>query len=325
MKKSRDERPSAAGTSSSGRARPSRPGAALLGHRGAGGERAGQRAHAQPPAQPGRDYTPVVVPNGAKLPWKVVDGVKVFHLIAEEVEHEFAPGPEGEVLGLQRPRPRPGDRGGRGRSRAHLRHQPAARRRPRCTGTACCVPNGMDGVGGLTQKAIPPGETFKYEFTLRQHGTFMYHPHHDEMTQMALGMMGMFVIHPRSAAARTVDRDFALMLHEWRIDPGAQPPESERDDRLQRAHDERQGVPRHRAAGRADRRARAHPPRQPERDGPPPDPPARLPLQDHRDRRRRDPRRRRSGRRRRCSCRSAARARSSSSPTSRATGRCTAT
>ncbi|WP_375744473.1 multicopper oxidase domain-containing protein [Corallococcus interemptor] len=41
---------------------------------------------------PGRDYRPVVVPNGSKLPWKVVDGAKVFHLVAEEVEHEFAPG-----------------------------------------------------------------------------------------------------------------------------------------------------------------------------------------------------------------------------------------
>ena len=60
----------------------------------------------------------------------------------------------------------------------------------------------MDGVGGLTQQPIQPGETFTYEFTLRQHGTFMYHPHFDEMTQMALGMMGMFVIHPRTPERR---------------------------------------------------------------------------------------------------------------------------
>jgi hypothetical protein len=44
------------------------------------------------PAQPDVDYTPVITPNGMSLPWKIVDGVKVFHLIAEEVEHEFAPG-----------------------------------------------------------------------------------------------------------------------------------------------------------------------------------------------------------------------------------------
>jgi hypothetical protein len=81
----------------------------------------------------------------------------------------------------------------------------------------------MDGVGGLTQKAIAPGETFKYEFTLHQSGTGMYHSHHDEMTQIALGMTGLFVIHPRRPRRR-VDRDFAILLHEWRIDPGARRP-----------------------------------------------------------------------------------------------------
>ena len=45
-----------------------------------------------PPGEPGKDYTPVITPNGAPLPFKVVDGVKVFHLIAEEIQHEFAPG-----------------------------------------------------------------------------------------------------------------------------------------------------------------------------------------------------------------------------------------
>ena len=55
----------------------------------------------------------------------------------------------------------------------------------------------MDGVGGLTQPHIPPGKTFVYEFELKHAGTFMYHPHSDEMVQMAMGMMGMFVVHPR--------------------------------------------------------------------------------------------------------------------------------
>jgi hypothetical protein len=82
----------------------------------------------------------------------------------------------------------------------------------------------MDGVGGLTQKAIEPGETYKYEFTLRQSGTAMYHSHHDEMTQIALGMTGLFVIHPRHPVGPKVDRDFAILLHEWRIDPGTRRP-----------------------------------------------------------------------------------------------------
>src|SRR5260221_14453436 len=82
----------------------------------------------------------------------------------------------------------------------------------------------MDGVGGVSQKAIQPGETFKYEFDLRQHGTLMYHSHHDEMTQMALGMMGMFVIHPKEPKGPKPDRDFAIMLSEWAIKPGTSRP-----------------------------------------------------------------------------------------------------
>src|ERR1700759_149519 len=48
--------------------------------------------HAEP-GEPGKHYTPTVTLNGSTLPWKVVDGVKVYHLVAEEVhDHEFAPG-----------------------------------------------------------------------------------------------------------------------------------------------------------------------------------------------------------------------------------------
>ena len=52
------------------------------------------------PGEPGRDYNPVITPNGATLPFKVVDGVKVFHLVAEEVTHEFAPGLKVKLWGF---------------------------------------------------------------------------------------------------------------------------------------------------------------------------------------------------------------------------------
>ena len=87
------------------------------------------------------------------------------------------------------------------------------------------LPSGMDGVGGLSQKAIQPGETFKYEFTVWQHGTLMYHAHHDEMTQMALGMLGVIVIHPREPKGPPPDRDFVYMLSEWKIVPGTSRPD----------------------------------------------------------------------------------------------------
>jgi manganese oxidase len=74
------------------------------------------------------------------------------------------------------------------------------------------LPNGMDGVGGLTQPHIPPGKTFVYEFEMKKSGTFMYHPHADEMVQMAMGMMGFLVVHPRDPEVHAVDRDFVFLL-----------------------------------------------------------------------------------------------------------------
>jgi FtsP/CotA-like multicopper oxidase with cupredoxin domain len=185
--------------------------------------RAAGEPKALPPGQPGRDYTPVIVPNGAKLPWKIVDGVKVFHLVAGEVDHEFTPGLKAKCWGYNGQVHGPVIEAVEGeRVRFYVTN-----RLPEATTVhwhGVLLPNGMDGVAGLTQKAIAPGETFKYEFTLRQSGTVMYHPHHDEMVQMALGLTGMIVIHPRRPAARP-DRDFVLLLHEWRIDPGAARPD----------------------------------------------------------------------------------------------------
>jgi FtsP/CotA-like multicopper oxidase with cupredoxin domain len=175
-----------------------------------------------PPGQAGRDYTPVITPNNISLPWKIVDGVKVFHLIAEPVEHEFAPGLKAKCWGYNGHVHGPTIEAVEGdRVRIYVtNHLPA--------GTSVhwhglLLPNGMDGVAGLNQKVIKPGETFRYEYTLRQHGTHMYHSHHDEMTQMALGTVGLFIIHPRNPKVRP-DRDFALLTHEWRIDVGTSRP-----------------------------------------------------------------------------------------------------
>jgi manganese oxidase len=92
------------------------------------------------------------------------------------------------------------------------------------------LPNGMDGLGGLTQPQIPVGKTFVYEFVARRPGTFMYHPHADEMTQMAMGMMGFWVTHPKLAKGMPhplideVQRDFCFLLNAYDIDPGSTTP-----------------------------------------------------------------------------------------------------
>jgi len=174
--------------------------------------------------QPGEDYTPVVVTNGWRLPYKVVGGVKVFHLVVEEVEHEFAPGLVATCWGYNGGVHGPVIEAVEGdRVRIFVTNKLIAPTTVHWHGLL--LPSGMDGVGGLSQKLIQPGETFMYEFPLVQHGTLMYHSHHDEMTQMALGLTGMFIIHPREPKGPRPDRDFALLLHEWRIEPGASRPD----------------------------------------------------------------------------------------------------
>lgn len=143
-----------------------------------------------PPGEPGKDYTPVITPNGSTLPYKVVGGIKVFHLIAEEVDHEFAPGLRAYCWGFNGQVHGPTIEAVEGdQVRIYVTNKLPENTSIHWHGLL--VPSGMDGVGGLSQKTIEPGETYKYEFKLRQHGTYMYHSHSDEMTQIALGMMGM--------------------------------------------------------------------------------------------------------------------------------------
>jgi len=166
----------------------------------------------------------LVVPNGVILPHRVVDGVKVFHLIAEEFDHEIAPGLTVRVWGFNGRTPGPVIEATEGdRIRIYVTN-----RLPEPTAThwhGLFVPSGMDGVSGLTQPPIEPGATFRYELEMNRPGTFMYHSHYDEMTQIALGAVGMFIVHPRRPSGPRVDRDFVLMLHEWSIHPGTRRPD----------------------------------------------------------------------------------------------------
>jgi FtsP/CotA-like multicopper oxidase with cupredoxin domain len=174
-------------------------------------------------AVPGESYTPVVVPNGWTLPFEKKGGVKIFHLTAEPVKHVMAPGLEIEAWGYNGTTPGPliecveGDT-----VRIYVTNK-----LPEATSVhwhGVFLPNGMDGVAGLSQVAIAAGKTFKYEFKMVKAGTFMYHPHFDEMTQIALGMVGMIVVHPKRRDGRRV-RDYSLMAHEWMIPIGSKRPD----------------------------------------------------------------------------------------------------
>src|SRR5882757_8250928 len=176
----------------------------------------------QPPLHPttGPTYQPAVTLNGWTLPWRQNGDWKEFHLVAEPVVREMAPGMKAQLWGYNGASPGPTIEAVEGdRVRIFVTNKLPEHTTVHWHGML--VPNGMDGVGGLTQPHIKPGKTFVYEFVLRKSGTFMYHPHADEMVQMAMGMMGFFVVHPRNPAERRVDRDFVFLMQSYDIDPGS--------------------------------------------------------------------------------------------------------
>lgn len=130
-------------------------------------------------------HTLVRTLNGWTLPFRMVDGVKEFHLIAEEVDHEFAPGSKAKCWGYNGTTPGPTIEAFEG-DRVRILVTNKLPEHTTVHWHGLLLPSGMDGVGGLNQPHILPGETYAYEFTLRQHGSHMYHPHADEMVQMAV-------------------------------------------------------------------------------------------------------------------------------------------
>ena len=184
-------------------------------------------ANMMPPLLPpnGRPYHPVVTLNGWSAPWRMKDGWKEFHLIAEPVIREMAPGMKATLWGYNGSSPGPtievveGDK-----VRIFVTNKLPEPTTIHWHGQR--LPNGMDGVGGLVQPQIPAGKTYVYEFVPQRPGTFMYHPHADEMTQMAMGMMGFWVTHPKNHNLYRVDRDFVFLMNGYDIEPGASTPKT---------------------------------------------------------------------------------------------------
>ncbi|NCT39878.1 multicopper oxidase family protein [Bacillus sp. EB93] len=78
------------------------------------------------------------------------------------------------------------------------------------------LPNNMDGIPGVTQNAVQPGESFTYKFNASVPGTYMYHTHQDGVNQVDKGLYGSLIIEPKEV---TYDRDYSLMLDEWMSNP----------------------------------------------------------------------------------------------------------
>jgi FtsP/CotA-like multicopper oxidase with cupredoxin domain len=192
--------------------------AALAQHQG------DHRHHGQPSRQSNAAnlLVPVQTPDVPKLPYTMEKGVKVFHLSAEVVECEFLPasqmGPARKVFawGYSGSVPGPAIEVVEGdRVRIILHNKLPEPTTIHWHGLE--VPVEMDGTPYISQPMIEPGGSFTYEFNVNQHGTFFYHSH-GAMQEM-MGMIGLFIIHPKKPHSPRVDKDFGLILQEWAILP----------------------------------------------------------------------------------------------------------
>jgi manganese oxidase len=166
---------------------------------------------------------PVVTPDIDDLPFTIDNGAKVFHLTAEPVKQTVVPGRVFDLWGFNGSAPGPTLQATEGdRIRIvfdnHL---------PEPTGVhwhGLELPIEMDGVPGVSQNLIMPGERFVYEFDLHQNGTFFYHSH--MAMQEMVGMLGGFIIHPKTPYAPRADKDFFYSLQEYAVLPNSAIPNS---------------------------------------------------------------------------------------------------
>ena len=171
----------------------------------------------------GQGIVPVVSPDIPDMRWRLEQGVKVFEIAAEHVRTEFLPGRTVDAWGFNGSVPGPTIQVNEGdRVRLIVENRLPELFSMHWHGLE--IPNDMDGMPGISQDAIKPGEKFVYEFSVQQNGTFFYHSH--MAMQEMMGMIGLFIIHPRRAHTPRVDRDFGIVLQEWAILPNNTIPNS---------------------------------------------------------------------------------------------------
>jgi FtsP/CotA-like multicopper oxidase with cupredoxin domain len=176
--------------------------------------------HASPRS---RGVVSVETPDVPQLSYRIVDGAKEFHLIAEPVKQELIPGKVVNLWGYNGSAPGPtiqvieGDR-----VRIIVDNHLPEPTSMHWHGFE--IPVEVDGAPGSSQDPIPPGGRFVYEFALHQSGTFFYHSH--MAMQEMMGMIGAFIMHPKENYSPHVDRDYAIILQEFAILPNNPIPNS---------------------------------------------------------------------------------------------------
>ena len=184
------------------------------------GVSSGSLAKTLPAAGPAFN-TPVVTPDVGDLPFEMDGDVKVFRLTAHVLQQQVAPQKTIDVWGFNGSAPGPTIQVTQGdKVRVVFRNELPESTSLHWHGFEDEI--GFDGMPGISQEPVKPGETFVYQFLIKQEGTFFYHSHM-AMQEMA-GMLGAFIMHPKVPYRPHCDKDFAVSLQAYWVLPNSTSP-----------------------------------------------------------------------------------------------------
>jgi FtsP/CotA-like multicopper oxidase with cupredoxin domain len=158
--------------------------------------------------------TPVVTTDIGDLPYVMDGDVKVFRLTAHVFKRQIAPDKTIDMWGYNGSAPGPTIQVTQGdKVRVILKNELPEATSMHWHGFEDQI--GYDGMPGISQEPIRPGQSFIYNFTIKQEGTYFYHSHM-AMQEMA-GMLGTFIMHPKVPYRPHCDKDFAICLQEYAV------------------------------------------------------------------------------------------------------------
>lgn len=148
------------------------------------------------------------------LPFTMDGDVKVFQLTVTEIDWEITPGKKVKALAYNGTLPGPVIRATEGEKvRIIVKNEMKESTAVHWHGLR--LPNKMDGVTYLNQDPITPGSSFTYEFVAKPFGSHMYHSHHNSAKQVALGLLGAFIIDPKDRAVEPAyDKEYIMILND---------------------------------------------------------------------------------------------------------------
>ena len=154
--------------------------------------------------------------GGQLLAPRIENGVKVYELTAEKIRWETAPGQTVEAWAYNKQVPGPQIRVCEGdRVRFILHNKLDQSTAVHFHGLE--LPNNVDGVPFITQPPVKSGASYTYEFTVPEgnHGSHMYHSHHNAAQQVGLGLLGAFIVEPKNPSEiERADVDYTLILND---------------------------------------------------------------------------------------------------------------